>query len=261
MTSNLEKFTKGGKFLMLALDHRQSFEKLTGTSDKDKLVEVKKEIIESVYDKMSGILVDQDYGLPAYMETAHEKPFLLPIEESGYTDEEGERVTKLKYTVDELVAAGASGVKLLIYFNPGAKTADKQIETAGAVMEMAKEKGVPYFLEVVTYDLPDLLASTYDAMKMLVDAKVKPDLYKIEYPGSKEMCQRVHELMNGIPWILLTKGDDFEEFVFHLQQAHEAGCSGFLAGRALWQDSLSDPDKSKVAARFKLISEICLQTS
>jgi tagatose-1,6-bisphosphate aldolase len=64
-------FTKNGKYLMLALDHRGSFKKLINPINPEEVdhfnaVEAKKAIIEAVFNQMSGVLLDTDYGLEAY---------------------------------------------------------------------------------------------------------------------------------------------------------------------------------------------------
>ena len=99
---DLAPFLKDGKFLMLALDHRGSFKKLMNPEDEkavtdQQAIDLKREIINSVKDQMSGVLIDPDYGLPAYNEKT--KPFLLPVEKTGYEAQAGERLTKLEYGV------------------------------------------------------------------------------------------------------------------------------------------------------------------
>jgi tagatose 1,6-diphosphate aldolase len=39
-----------------------------------------------------------------------------------------------------------------------------------------------------------------------------------------------------VPWVLLSAGDPFGVYKTQLQIACEAGCSGFMAGRALWSE-------------------------
>ena len=56
---------------MLALDHRGSFRKYINPGAPDKvtmadLVKTKAMIIEAVQDQFSGVLIDAEWGLPAY---------------------------------------------------------------------------------------------------------------------------------------------------------------------------------------------------
>ncbi|MBI2020858.1 DUF2090 domain-containing protein [Candidatus Daviesbacteria bacterium] len=261
---NLSQFTSDGKFLMLALDHRGSFKKLMNPQDPesvsdDQAIQLKKEIIESLKDLFSGLLIDEVWGLDAYQ--VRSKPFLLPLEKTGYTDEQGERVTELEYTVEQIKNLGASGAKLLLYFNPKGISAKKQIETAKKVMQNCKHNDFPFFLEIVTYGSGK--GEVYQSVKMLQDEGVVPDVWKLEYPGTEEGCKEITNLVHTIPWILLTGGQTFDQFKPELEQAIPAGAKGFLAGRALWQEvcSLQGEEKQKflqvtLPERFKTISDI-----
>lgn len=277
---SLNKFTEDGKYLMLALDHRGSFKKLMSPNDpeavsKEDIVQLKKEIIKALEDQFSGLLIDQDYGLPAYL--SRSKPFLLPVEKSGYTfrqgsGQDGEKITELEYSVQQLIHLGASGVKLLIYFNPTLPSATKQIETTKKVLSECKEHNFPFFLEIVTYNLPSHLEGVrtnlvVESVKVLLDNDVVPDVWKLEYPGSLDACRQVTETVENTPWILLTRGDSFEHFVSQFKDAIRAGAQGFLAGRALWQEvcRLEGEEKERflkqtLPARFKIISGIVSKT-
>ena len=76
---DLKKFQNHGKYLMLALDHRGSFRKYINPGAPDKvtmadLVKTKAMIIEAVQDQFSGVLIDAEWGLPAYK--SKNKPYL-----------------------------------------------------------------------------------------------------------------------------------------------------------------------------------------
>lgn len=266
---NLDQFTSEGKFLMLALDHRQSFKKLMNPQDSEgvaneKVVALKSAIIEAVIDQVSGILIDEVYGLEAYKNRM--KPFLLPLEKSGYRDENGERVTELEHTVEQLVNLGASGAKLLLYFNPHLATASQQIATAKQVLEECRSRNFPFFLEIVTYEpfgAEERAALVLGSLRLLIEGGVQPDVWKLEYAGSFERCQEVTRLVGDVPWVLLTRGDTFDVFRANLEQAVRAGARGFLAGRALWQEAcrLSGEEQqvfltTTLSERFKTIAEI-----
>ncbi len=273
----LEIFTKNEKFLMLALDHRESFMKFLNPSDpnsvtKESAISAKREIIESLQDSFSGLLVDKEYGLPAYQ--FHTKPYLLPIEKSGYTEDLGERITELEVSASDLKELGAGGVKLLLYFNPDVPSSSSQIETAKKVLEESRLVGLPLFLEIRVYRADsgdDLKGQEEDlvlrSLKMLYDNQVVPSVWKLEFPGSKEGCQKITELVGETPWILLTKGSTFDIFCTELREATESGASGFLAGRALWQDLFSTHEdknqflKQTLPERFNIISNIALSVS
>lgn len=268
---NLAQFQKNGKYLMLALDHRGSFKKLMNPENPDlvqdfQAIDLKKEIIRSVKDQMSGILIDADFGLVAFDRS---KPFLLPIEKSGFKDEGGERITEISYTVEQLKNWGAGGAKLLIYFNPYIDSYKRQLETAKKVIDECNDNNFPVFVEIVTYEkdrelnLIERPKYILDSLNLFLNTNIIPDVFKLEYPGNKETCQRITERLGNIPWIILTRGVTFEEFVPQCKEAAESGCVGFLAGRALWQEvcTMGAQEKQKflketLPERFKIISEL-----
>ena len=271
--SDLKKFQDHGKYLMLALDHRGSFRKYVNKTKPeevsvDDLIKTKAMIIESVQDQFSGVLLDAEWGLPGYKSKV--KPYLLPLEKSGYTDKKGDRITELEYSAKELKAMGAGGTKLLLYFNPDSATCNQQIKTAKQALEDSHKNNLPFFLEIVTYGNEEFGKSRSEwvlrSVEMLLKNKIVPDVWKLEYPGDLDSCKKITELIGSTPWILLTRGDSFEHFSKQLQDAVTAGAVGFLAGRALWQeiaDYSTDEEKKEflntvVANRFKKISDICL---
>jgi tagatose-1,6-bisphosphate aldolase len=277
--STLNQFMFKNKILMLALDHRGSFKKLVDpihpeTVNDQRSTLIKKQIIDALYQDFSALLVDVETGLPAYRQHVEHwmgagKPYLLAIEKTGYEDQGGERVTELLYTVKELKEQGAAGIKMLLFFHPHANTAHRQIDLAQRVLVDCKKYNLPFFIEPLTYPLagdanlkPDIVVEMVD---MLLKAGIDADVYKIEYPGDAPSCTKITKMLGKIPWILLTKGDDFNHFVEGLRVAAAHGCVGFLAGRSLWQDFSKLPENKRleffnttVKERFKKISEIVL---
>jgi len=272
-------FTLQGKILMLALDHRGSFNKLINPKEPETVnqqvaVEIKRQIIAALYDDFSGVLVDSVVGLPAYKQVVQlqkkQKPFLLCAEKTGYESEGESRRTELQYSVFELKDLGASGVKLLLYYHPQASTKEHQLKIAKQVLQDCQAANLPLFLELVTYPLanfnshkPELvLDSVYDFLQ----AEIVPDVFKLEFPGDPAACFQITKLLKKTPWILLTKGDSFYNFRDQLKVAVANGAVGFLAGRALWQDFNQYPVAKRrdffqtiVRQRFAEIVEIVLE--
>ena len=50
-----------------------------------------------------------------------------------------------------------------------------------------------------------------------------------------------------VPWVILSAGVGFDDFVTQVQIACEAGASGYLAGRSVWRDAVSTPDPDRRA--------------
>lgn len=271
---------------MLALDHRGSFKKFISpnpetVSDND-IVKAKGMIIDSLVDLFSGVLIDPEWGLPAYK---HPKPYLLCAEKTGYVESGDDRVTELEYSAAELKKMGASGVKLLIYFYPAGKSCAKQLATSKKVMLDCQKNDLPFFLEIVTYGNEALGKSRAEwvlgSVEKFVEAKIIPDVFKLEYPtsaspfgratagkpGDSEACKKITQLVGRTPWILLTRGESFEVFKEQLKTAVKNGAVGFLAGRALWQELGTFPDeagkqeflRTVVRPRFEELNRIVLE--
>lgn len=272
-------FTKKNKYLMLALDHRGSFKRLLNPEDPEatptqKIIETKFKIIKTAYDQFSGILIDPTFGLPAFEKIAQQnekkKPFLLCTEKSGYEAEKNGRFTSIQYPAAELKDMGAAGIKLLLYFNPYNKAAEHQITIGRKALEDAHGNNLPIFIEFVSYqetkEQRPLDKIVLDSIEMALSKNVKPDVWKLEYPGSLAACQKISALVKDTPWILLTRGSKYEIFKKQLKDAITAGAAGFLAGRALWQEGMALDDEQQniflettFCQRFQEITDICLK--
>ena len=273
----VDQFTKNGRFLMLALDHRQSFRQIlnplnpSATSDKQ-MIAVKKAIIESLSEKISGLLIDPEFGLPAYKSLNCQKPYLLSVEKSGYQRKDEERITELEYEIADLKKMGASGIKLLLYFNPWVKSAIEQLKTAAFVYHQCRQENLPLFLEIVTYYTEETALNknnlVVESLNKVLSFGVTADVFKLEYPLDRQGCLTVSKILGKIPWIMLSRGENFQIFKIQLEEAMANGASGFLAGRSLWQEigRFSDDEKRKeylqncVQKRFDEIASIVLQS-
>jgi len=270
---NSKIFTENERYLMLALDHRESFRKLINPQNpekvsKDEASRTKGKIIESLKDKFSGVLIDQEYGLESYKELQINKPFLLPMEESGYELVDNERINKIIYKCSDIKNSGASGAKILLYFNPSyAKSAKIQAETAKQALEDAHQNDLPLFLEIVTYQVTDI-ENVLRSVEYFLNNNIIPDVFKIEFPGNDYLSKKISNMLGQTPWILLSRGADYTLFKEQLLVASDNGCWGFLAGRSLWQDYFNFTEESEkekflketLPSRFEEIKQIVLNS-
>ena len=244
---------------MLALDHRGSFKRLMNPEDPEsvtdeQVVSLKNEIIESLKDEFSAILIDEAWGLEACHEVCKIKPFLLPLEKSSHSG-----IVELEHSASDLKNLGASGAKILFDFKPGDENSGKQLEIAAEVAADCMAAEVPLFLEIVTHDEKLVVES----LQEFLTEGVTPDVWKLEYPGSLEKCREITDMVGETPWILLTGGTDYDTFKSNLEIAAEGRAKGFLAGRALWQEVCTlEREEKKVflnktlPSRFKEVSEV-----
>ena len=99
------------------------------------------------------------------------------------------------------------------------------------------------------------------------------DVLKAEFPTDIKfeqdegkllgLCQELNQA-SRLPWVLLSAGVDFNSFRKQVEIACKAGASGFLAGRALWQEGAQIRSREErmnffqntAAPRLKVLAEI-----
>ena len=271
-----------GVIAALAIDQRSALRKLfsaaTGTPadqvPREPMENYKQAVSRILTPYASAILLDPELGLPAARERAKTAGLLLAYEQTGYDKSVFGRLPRLLdgWSVQRLVAAGANGIKTLLYystFSPPQINEQKHawVERIGA--ECAAED-VPYFLELVAY---------HDEMdeKSREFAKVKPEIVTRSMEEFSKPQYRVDVLKVGVPvnmafvagvknngadalytreqakehfrhasdaakkpFIYLSEGVSNETFSDALELAAEAGArfSGVLCGRATWKDGV-----------------------
>ena len=102
--------------------------------------------------------------------------------------------------------------------------------------EFAHRKG-----ELVIETARDITALPIDVLK----AEFPADLhYKKDDSELIELCRRL-DTSSQVPWVILSAGADFEVFCRQVEIACQAGASGFLGGRAIWQEAMHIDDAGK----------------
>jgi sulfofructosephosphate aldolase len=72
------------------------------------------------------------------------------------------------------------------------------------------------------------------------------------------VCERISSVV-PVPWVVLSQGVTIEDFPTAVRTACHAGASGFLAGRAIWSDTLTDPTpllRARAVDRLKRLAEL-----
>jgi tagatose-1,6-bisphosphate aldolase len=127
------------------------------------------------------------------------------------------------------------------------------------VVDGCGEAELPLFVEPVPYEIEDVT----DRERTIVAsaeriAALGPDVIKMPFPSDADhpvrwdaACRQVSEAID-IPWAVLSWGAPFELFVAQTRVACRQGCAGFMAGRAIWGDSIHAPDRAEHLARVAL---------
>jgi len=282
-----------GMMTMCAIDHRGALKRALNERNPDAvayqdMVNFKLDLCQAVAPFASAVLLDPEYGAAQAIASGvllGTKGLLVSMEKTGYSGNSAARITELLpgWSVKKVKRMGASAVKLLIYFRPDLKDiASKQLDLVAKLADQCLEEDIAFLVEPVSYPIEEIGLSTKKF------AEIKPglvietarqitalpiDVLKAEFPADSrfeqderkllKLCQELNQASRR-PWVLLSAGVDFNSFKKQVEIACKAGASGFLAGRALWQEGAqirSREERMKffqntAAPRLKELTEI-----
>ncbi len=273
-----------GGFKILAVDHRDSMRAMIDAADPEgvtasTLTDIKLAVLRGVGTLASGVLLDPLYSAAQAISSSALPGaigFLSAIEEQGYLGDPHARQTTLLngWGVEKTARLGASGIKMLIFYHPDAGTATaRQDQLVEAVVLDCRRFDIPLFLEPIGYPLDpatDARSAEYasERRRMTVETARRlgalgPDVLKLPFPvyvrhqpsqdAWRAACSELDSAC-PVPWALLSAGDPYDSFKAQLEIACEAGCSGFLAGRAVWREVITASESQ----RDRLVSDVVL---
>ena len=285
--------TTEGIFVICAMDHRGSLRAMIEKeqleeADYQKLVAHKLELCAALAPYASAVLLDPNYGAAQCIASGvlpGHTGLLISIEASGYQSNSQGRVTTLLngWDVGKIKRMGASAVKILVYYRPDlAKVANKQLKTIEMVAKECLKHDLPFLVEPKTYPVkgestespqfaaqkPNLVIETARQITSLpidvLKAEFPADLnYETDKAKLLDLCHQLDEA-SRVPWVILSAGVDYSAFLEEVEIACQAGASGFLGGRAIWQEAIrlkNEKERVKflsttVANRLKELSKI-----
>ncbi len=256
---SLASVSQDGRFAVLALDHRDSLRRFLAPDDPQRvsgaeLTEIKRILVEGVGGLATGVMLEPEYSIPQVSDLLPPTVgFFAALEAQGYlADPEAQATSLLEgWSVEGAVASGAAVAKLLLPYHPDRPLAREQRAVAAAVVADCQWAGIPIVLEPLFYDLGDpadrsrVVLSTAEHF-----AALDPDLLKLPFPvdpglvaDRADRLAACHEVSSrcAMPWALLSGGGSFGSFLEQVEAAAEAGCAGFMVGRALWGDAVLAP--------------------
>jgi tagatose-1,6-bisphosphate aldolase len=262
-----------GTFAVVAIDQRNTLKRMyaaVGQPDvtHDELVSFKADVLGEL-SNASAVLIDPTYGVPALaqLDAGRSRTGVLiaaePSDRGTYGDEP--RVTRDPAQDAAWVRAGGGhALKYLVQIRADRPAPDRLRSAAGEpdlaaegldvvreVVADCRAAGVPSVIENLIYPLPGEQLDPQRRADAIIAAAValdelRPDLLKLEYPGSPQACRRLAASITT-PWAVLSAGVDFDEFADVLRiSCDEGGASGFIAGRAVWKDAVGlSPDERR----------------
>ena len=255
---SLEGISDGvGRYAVLAIDHRDSLRALLAETDPRRLPDeeitaLKVQIVRAVAPEATGVMLEPEYSIPQVPDAGVLPAgvgFLAALEAQGYLADPGAAPTTVLagWSVEQAAASGASAAKLLLPYHPDRPLAGAQEQVAAQVLKECRRVGLPLVLEPLFYGLDDPRDRTRVVMTTVGRfAGLNPDLLKLPFPVDPGVdddeehwfaaCRTITEMI-PMPWVLLSGGGPFEGFSRQLTVAHDAGCSGFMVGRALWAEA------------------------
>ena len=134
-----------------------------------------------------------------------------------------------------------------------------------AILEIALEKNITIFVtaagnpeqfaaikeRVVIETARHMTALNIDVLK----AEFPTDLrYQQDRSKLLDLCRQL-DMASQVPWVILSAGVDFDRFYQEVEIACQAGASGFLGGRAIWQEAMHIDD---IQERTRYLSTVAV---
>ncbi len=251
---------ESGTFAIIAFDQRNTLRRMftavgIEATDQD-MRDVKVEVTKALTPDATGILLDPQLGVGAVMGAGaldSSCGLLIAAEPTDRGDFDGE---PRSYRMPEQNAAwvkslGGDAVKILVMMNPQREVRpgepDITAETVGVVQSIVddcREQGIPSVIENLIFAPRgvDQLTPEQRERAIISSAELltatKPDILKLEYPGSAQGCRKLSGVLT-VPWAVLSAGVDFDVFEDVIRvSCDDGGASGFIAGRSVWKEAV-----------------------
>lgn len=251
-----------GTFAMVAIDQRESLRAMLADDDPAlvsdaELVAFKREVMVTLADRASALLLDRPLGLSALESLAGVSPGCGLILAADVLDQSPggpiRRVTLDREAPAAATRIGAVALKLLVPWRPSESAAER-----GALVrsfaQLCREAGLLALVEALVSDdgtrSPDWNATEGIVAAATEMADYDFDLYKAQVPTFgrgdasviTELSSRITDAI-GRPWVVLSNGVPAQRFEHAVRAACAGGASGFLAGRAIWTSALDADDR------------------
>jgi tagatose 1,6-diphosphate aldolase len=230
----------------------------------EEIVEAKLDLMRHLAPAASGVLIDAYYGAWSAIASEAIPPdtgLLVRYEMSGSPKNRAGAplgCVEPGWSVEKIKQMGADAVKLLAPFEPGEPdSAEHQFQMVQHVYNECKKHDLLMLLEAVSFPYggePKNAPAYLDRKAATVIESARQlspfcDIYKAEFPGTlgRESDEQLEDNLQALgaaserPWVLLSAGVDYDDYVRQVEMALEAGASGILGGRAFWKEYFQQP--------------------
>jgi sulfofructosephosphate aldolase len=226
-----------GTYAMVAMDQRESLRTMFrehGHDDSDERMRMfKTAVARELAPHASGFLIEPQFVADVRSLVPHGLILavdLLEQERGGPVEDT--RLDELAELPDGVVA-----IKLLVIWRDDERRAER-VELCERFVDLARRLGVLSVLEPVVREDHQIEAAAREL------GAVRPSLYKAQAPRRGDLVTRCYTITEAlpVPWVVLSQGVPRDEFPAAVEIACRGGARGFLAGRALWTNTLGADD-------------------
>jgi sulfofructosephosphate aldolase len=256
----------GGAFAMLALDQRESLRTMlaghanAGEAVPDEaLTRFKVDAARILSPFASAVLLDVAFGLRPVLDAGALAPGSGLIVAADRLEQPPGGIvedTSVDESVfdDPLVAERAGAYKLLVIWRSSRDRAQRAA-TVRAFLDACRKRGRPAIVEGIVRPEPGQQLTPAHHAELVREAALEltdlgPDLYKAEVPSlglatDDEIAAASRQVTDALPcpWVVLSNGVRPDRFDDAAVAACHGGAAGFLAGRAIWMESLATDDR------------------
>ncbi len=242
----------------------------------DEIVEAKLDMVRGMSPVASGTLIDAYYGAwPAIATCAMppNKGLIVRIEKSGAgKNAAGGTLGEIEagLSVEKLKLMGVDVVKLLAQYEPTELgSAQHQFDFITKIYEDCRKHDILLLLEPTAFEMNGEKKKDKSFLDRKAETVIESarqlsrwcDVYKAEFPGTlgHESEDQLRDNLLALseasltPWVLLSAGVDYDDYVIQVKMAMECGASGILGGRAFWKEYFQ---QDGAAARTKFAVEV-----
>ena len=231
-----------GTYAMVAMDQRESLRTMFrehGHDDSDQRMRTfKTAVARELAPHASGFLIEPEF-------VADVRPLVtrgLIMAVDLVEQERGGVVEDTRLDEIDAVPEGVVALKLLVIWRDDDRRAER-VEMCERFVALAQRHGVLSVLEPVVRGGDREIV---EAAREL--GATRPSLYKCQAPREGDIvatCNLLTEVL-PVPWVVLSQGVPRDEFPAAVEAACSGGARGFLAGRALWTNTLAAEDPTEL---------------